>query len=146
MTGRLTDEQIDHVLTAQVVGRIGCHLNNTIYIVPVAYAFDGDFIYVHSRVGKKIEVMRKNPDVCFQVDVIENLANWRSVVVNGVYEELVRGAAEKKALKLLKDRLTPFVTSEAAMPAKDPPPGEKKMRPVFFRIRILEKSGRYEKR
>src|SRR5690606_25447465 len=104
MTGELTNTQIDHVLTAQVVGRIGCHLNDTTYIVLVVYAFVGEFIYIHSRVGKKIEIMRKNPSVCFQVDIVENLANWRSVVINGEYEELVRGTKESAAFKLLKER------------------------------------------
>ena len=146
MIAQLTSEQMNQVLTSQVVGRIGCHFKGRTYIVPVAFAFDGSHIYAHSKTGLKINMMRKNPRVCFQVDMIENMANWRSVIIDGEFEELKTMSLQLKAYELLKGRLTPFVTSEAAKPVQSPPPGEKKMRPVFFRISIEEKTGRYEKR
>lgn len=142
----LTDDQIDQVLASQVVGRIGCHSEGKTYIMPVAYAFDGTHIYAHSRVGLKIHIMRKNPSVCFQVDVIENLANWRSVLIDGEFEELTTSVLQLKAFKLLKVRLSPIITSDAAKPLEYSASGEKKLRPVFFRISVLAKSGRYEKR
>ncbi|MDQ2657698.1 MAG: pyridoxamine 5'-phosphate oxidase family protein, partial [Bacteroidota bacterium] len=128
MIDLLTDEQIDQVLNSQVVGRIGCHQNGKTYVVPVAYAFDGTDIYAHSRLGLKIKVMRTNPRVCFQVDVIDNLANWRSVLLHGDYEELTTTARQLKAYELLKSRLSPITTSDAAKPVQNPPPGEKKLR------------------
>lgn len=144
MIGELSKTQIDHVLASQPVGRIGCHADGLTYVVPVAYAYDGDYVYAHSRVGLKIGMMRKNPNVCFQVDMIEGLATWRSVILQGVFEELKTSAAQAKAFERLKERLSPLVTSAAAKPVQ-PPPGEKKQRPVFFRIRITSSSGRYEK-
>lgn len=144
MIDKLSKTQIDQVLVSQVVGRIGCHADGDTYVVPVAFAFDGDYIYAHSRAGLKIDMMRKNPRVCFQVDVIAGLARWRCVILRGVFEELKTSAQQAKAFALLKERLSPLETSEAAQPTS-PPPGEKKRRPIFFRIRILERSGRYEK-
>ncbi|MGC1242965.1 MAG: pyridoxamine 5'-phosphate oxidase family protein [Chryseosolibacter sp.] len=146
MMGILTNEQIDQVLNSQLVGRIGCHSDGRTYIVPVAYAFDGDHIYAHAKTGSKILMMRKNPKVCFQVDIIENMANWRSVVVHGEFEELKSNALQVKAYKLLRDRLAPLQTSDTTKPVQPPPPGEKRLRPIFFRISLVEKSGRYEKR
>ena len=145
MIDNLSDDQIDHILSSQVVGRLGCHAEGKTYVVPIAYVFDGSHIYAHSRIGRKIEMMRKNPEVCFQVDVIDNMANWRSVMIDGEYEELKTHALQERALKLLKARLSPIITSDAAKPLDTPPPGEKRLRPVFFRIKMLEKSGRYEK-
>jgi len=146
MIGSLTGEQIDQVLFSRVLGRIGCHADGKTYIVPVAYVFDGTHIYAHSRSGQKIEMMRKNPRVCFQVDDIDNLSNWRSVVIDSEYEALKSAELQDKAFHLLKARLSPLVTSDAARPQDEPPPGEKRLRPVFYRIAIIEKSGRYEKR
>jgi hypothetical protein len=146
MIDNLTSEQIDHVLYSQIVGRIGCHANGKTYIVPVAYAFDGKHIYAHSRVGMKINIMRQNPSVCFQVDSIENLANWRSVIIDGEFQELKTNEAKLKAFKILKSRLSPFIISDAAKPLQTPPAGEKKLHPVYFRIEVHEKHGRYEKR
>ena len=145
MIGELTNDQIDQVLASHMVGRIGCHFEGRTYVVPVAFAFDGRYIYAHSRNGMKISMMRKNPSVCFEVDIIENMGNWRSVILQGEYEELKTSAQQVMAFKLLSDRLSPVRTSQAARPSSKTPPGEKKMRPVFFRISVVEKSGRYEK-
>jgi nitroimidazol reductase NimA-like FMN-containing flavoprotein (pyridoxamine 5'-phosphate oxidase superfamily) len=88
MIGELTPEQINAVLFNEVVGRIACSSEGRIYIVPITYVFDGDAVYGHSAEGLKIRMMRANPHVCFEVDQRENLANWRSVIAWGVYEEL----------------------------------------------------------
>jgi uncharacterized protein len=57
------------------VGRIACHADGITYIVPVNYVYDGMNLYAHSAKGMKIDMMRKNPDVCFQADAITNLKN-----------------------------------------------------------------------
>ncbi len=145
MIGQLTDDQIDQVLASQLIGRIGCHLDGRTYVVPLAFAFDGHYIYGYAKNGLKISMMRKNPSVCFEVDMIENMANWRSVIVTGEYEELKTNALQLKAFKLLSARLSPLTTSESARPTRQPPAGEKKLRPIFFRILVREKTGRYEK-
>lgn len=37
---------------------------------------------------KKIEMMRKNPKVCFEVDDIKNIFSWKSVIAWGTFEEI----------------------------------------------------------
>ena len=80
MFGSLDKQQIEQVLHHQLVGRIGCHDNGLTYVVPISYAYDGNFIYGHTSEGMKIRIMRKNPNVCFQVDEMENMGNWKSVI------------------------------------------------------------------
>jgi hypothetical protein len=148
MLGELTSNQIDQVLHRQVVGRIASNVADKLYIVPVAYAFDGNYIYAHSRDGMKIRMMRKNPNVCFQVDEIENMANWRSVIVWGVYEEIKPEPARKKAMGIIMDRLAPFQSGETSHVHEHSHPPEvveKKKRAIVFRLNIKEKTGRYEK-
>jgi uncharacterized protein len=70
------------------VGRLACSLNDQPYVVPVAFSYEPDCIYMFSTVGKKIEWMRQNPKVCLQVDEIGHGSNWTSVVVTGTYLEL----------------------------------------------------------
>ena len=150
MLGELTSEQINAVLFNEVVGRIGCHGEGRTYIVPVTYAFDGDAVYAQSPEGLKIRMMRANPHVCFQVDQRENLANWRSVVAWGVYEEL-QGKEAMDALQILVMRLMPLMASETlrlpdgpygttAKPVIDAP------KSIVYRIRFTERTGRFEKR
>ncbi|WP_186758065.1 pyridoxamine 5'-phosphate oxidase family protein [Echinicola salinicaeni] len=150
MIGTLTNDQISHVLYGQNIGRIACQNNGKIYIVPISYAFDKGFIYGHSKLGMKIKMMRKVPNVCFQVDSIDNMTNWRSVIIWGEYEELTDEVDYRYGIKLLEDKLTPFVPSTAirSLPEKEhsqPEIVQKSTRPIVFRIRILEQTGRYEK-
>jgi nitroimidazol reductase NimA-like FMN-containing flavoprotein (pyridoxamine 5'-phosphate oxidase superfamily) len=90
----LASEEIERVLRAQVVGRIGCHTSGRTYVVPVCYAYEEGAIYAHSGRGLKIEMMRQNPSVCFEVDHIEDLTNWNSAICWGTYQELSRGDAQ----------------------------------------------------
>ena len=150
MLGELTPEQINAVLFSEVVGRVGCYAEGRTYVVPIIYVFDGDAVYAHSAEGLKIRMMRANPHVCFQVDQRENLANWRSVVAWGGYEEL-HGKEALDALQILVARLMPLVTSETlrlpddlslatAKPVTDAP------KTIIYRIRLTERTGRFEKR
>ena len=149
MLGSLSKTQIDHVLDSQVIGRIGCHADGKTFVVPVTYAYDGDYIYAHSKEGVKIKMMRKNPKVCFEVDIMDNMANWRSVILWGEYEELKDAASHEKGMKILIDRLKPLVASETVYSDEHhsmrPQMVEKVEKAIVYRIKILESSGRYEK-
>jgi uncharacterized protein len=150
MVGELNDQQIDHVLTAQIIGRIGCTAKNKMYILPITYVYHKGYVYAHSKEGAKISTMRKNPNVCFQVDQIESMTNWRSVIVQGVYEELTSPKQQMEAQKLLQNRLIPFSLSETVQPrdykSMRPQMAEKELRTVAYRIKVVEKTGRFEKK
>jgi nitroimidazol reductase NimA-like FMN-containing flavoprotein (pyridoxamine 5'-phosphate oxidase superfamily) len=132
----LSRAEIDALLHQEIVGRVGCHLEGRTYVVPVIYAWDGDCVYVQSIEGRKIEMMRANPRVCFEVDEYRAGGSWQSVIVEGTYEELdAEGAA--RALALLVERFAPGGSRQRSR--DDSLPGRK---PVAFRIRPEELSGR----
>lgn len=148
MLGELTKEQIDQILNSQAVGRLGCYAQDQIYVVPVTYAYDGKFIYAHSKEGLKINMMRENKDVCFEVDVMENMANWRSVIVWGTYEELHDEVTRSQAMKILENKMKPLLTSETVKPHRQtmaPHVIEKERKSIAYRIRVKRKTGRFEK-
>ena len=138
MLGRLRPAEITKVLRDGTVGRIGAHDGGRTYVVPVTYVYDGDSVYGHSTLGLKIRMMRRNPSVCFQVDEIDGMASWRSVIAQGTYEEL-KGDMATAAAKLIRARIGALSTSETAGPA-----GRSGRSHVSYRIRLKEKSGRYE--
>lgn len=142
MLGVLDGDQIDRVLHAQVVGRIGVHADGRTYVVPVSYVYDGNAVYVHSPVGQKIRMLRAAQQVCFEVDDIRDLGNWQSVIAWGRYEEL-SGDLARAAMNLLASRLAPLTASETAGPSG--PDGATAAGSVAFRIRLEERTGRYEK-
>jgi uncharacterized protein len=147
MISTLNDKQIDTLLSDQCIGRIGCNDGNKTYVVPVTYVYDGEYIIGHSRPGKKIDIMRKNPVVCFQVDKVTSMASWQSAIIMGIFEELHDKDA-KEAMDTLITRLRNTITSETAHP-KDPEDSQERREAegfsaIVYRIRIQEKTGRYE--
>jgi nitroimidazol reductase NimA-like FMN-containing flavoprotein (pyridoxamine 5'-phosphate oxidase superfamily) len=149
MLGELSDRQIELVLQSQMIGRIGCYENGRVFITPVTYVYHQGSIYAHSKDGHKVQTMRNNPQVCFQVDAIENMRNWRSVTVWGEYEELTDDRNQMLGMEIMADRLAPFIISETVSPthnfSKSPLIVEKEKKAVVYRIRIAEKTGRFEK-
>src|SRR5215204_7126447 len=111
MLGVMDIIEIEDVLQRQVVGRIGCHANDITYVVPISYAYDGTYIYGHTREGMKVDLMRINPAVCFQVDDMKDMANWKSVIAWGDFEEVRDNAGRDKALQYLTDRILPIISS-----------------------------------
>src|SRR5579859_6348370 len=113
MLGRLNEDETEQLLLRGAVGRLGCFAEGRVYVVPIAYAYDGRCVFAHSADGLKIRTMRANPSVCFEVDEIVDLAHWSSVVAQGTYEEL-GGADEERADALLRSRYGAAAISETA--------------------------------
>lgn len=95
----LTREEIDGFLDQQIFGRMGCHDAGITYVVPLIYAREGDALYIFAVEGQKTQFARRNPSVCFQIDEHDPATrSWRSVIVQGRYEELDEvGAAVARA-------------------------------------------------
>lgn len=148
MFGKLNADQIEELLKSQVIGRIGCHANGVTYVVPVSYAYDGSYVYGHTYEGMKVDMMRKNPMICFETDDTKNLANWQSVVAWGEFEELKDGMERDEAVKKLVGRVLPVISSETMhLSPQWPFPAENAadVTGIVYRIKLTEKTGRYEK-
>jgi nitroimidazol reductase NimA-like FMN-containing flavoprotein (pyridoxamine 5'-phosphate oxidase superfamily) len=148
MFGKLTDEQIEQLLHQQIVGRIGCHYDGLTYVLPISYAYDGDYIYCLTKEGMKTKLMRQNSRVCFQVDDMQNMANWKSVIAWGDFEELPVGAVRRDAVQHLIKRALPIVSSETTHIGPHwpfLPENLDDIKGIVFRIKLEAKTGRFEK-
>jgi uncharacterized protein len=139
MFGELSPAETEAILTSERFAHLACTRDGQPYVVPIAYAYDGEAIYVHSLRGSKIEIMRANPRVCVQMGQVEHMTSWRSVVLFGEYEEL-KGDAARAALRRLTARLIPNPPPGVSDPFA--PPGLEQQA-VLFRIRIRERTGRF---
>jgi len=147
MFKKLGKTQIEKIISGNIVGRIGCHADGKTYVVPISYAYDGDYIYARSFEGMKISMMRKNPNVCFQIDQMEDLADWQSVIIWGTYEELTDTKERNKGLKILISLALPKISSETVRLSPEWPFPTKDythIEGIVFRIRVTEKTGRSE--
>jgi uncharacterized protein len=149
MIGFMNREQIDHLLRSELVGRLGCTAESRVYVVPITYVYADNCIYGHTTAGLKVDMMRANPNVCFEVDHVDNLANWQSAIAWGTFAELSGNDAEE-ALQKLVNRVHPFASSETSVPRHGldrPPhaPVSPHIEVVVYKITISEVTGKFEK-
>lgn len=131
----LTRAEIDELLRQQVVGRVGCHADDVTYVVPVIYAYDGEYVHVASIEGQKVRMMRANPRVCFEVDEYAEPGRWRSAIAQGDYEE----SDEEEAARSLGLLAARFGGGQGRARRRPEPTGRAT---VCFRIRLGELTGR----
>lgn len=150
MLGELSLPEIDILLKQQVTGRIACVENGVPYIVPVNYFYDGKSVLSHSAPGKKIDIMRNNPAVCFQVDDIQNIFHWQSVVAWGRFEEITEMGEKEQAMQAIIHRIMPFSINPHDHPSHGIAESEydigTKIDLVLYRIVLIKKTGRFEHR
>lgn len=92
------------LLAENYIGRLGYISKGRPEIIPITYYYDPkqNSIFSYSGLGSKIETMRKNPLVTFQVDEITTLKKWKSVLLYGRFEEL-NGIDAKYILHLFSE-------------------------------------------
>jgi nitroimidazol reductase NimA-like FMN-containing flavoprotein (pyridoxamine 5'-phosphate oxidase superfamily) len=61
--------EIEDVLRHALVCRLGLCGDNRPYVVPVCFGYKDNALYIHGGAGgKKLEMLRNNNNVCFEVD------------------------------------------------------------------------------
>jgi nitroimidazol reductase NimA-like FMN-containing flavoprotein (pyridoxamine 5'-phosphate oxidase superfamily) len=135
--------ECDETLAQAKCGRLACARDNQPYIVPFNFAFDGgSYLYFFTTLGQKVEWMRSNPLVCFEVDDVENHNHWSSVIVFGRYEELPDTPdfqmARIHAHGCLQTRVMWWEPAYVSQEHRDHPHS---LTPIFFRIKIENVTG-----
>jgi len=141
MLGELSTGQIEDLLRDEVIARLGFVSDGRAYVVPVTYVYDGTYVWGHAMDGAKLAAMRTDPRVCVEVEHVDDLSNWRSVIALGTFEEC--GDEDWIAgMSLLVDRIMPLLT---LAPDQSPPDPAGPHRGTVYRIRLETKTGRFEK-
>ena len=65
---------IENILSKAKVCRLGLCEEDRPYVVPVCFGYKDDALYFHcSGQGKKLDIFRKNNNVCFEIDIDHEL-------------------------------------------------------------------------
>jgi nitroimidazol reductase NimA-like FMN-containing flavoprotein (pyridoxamine 5'-phosphate oxidase superfamily) len=120
-------EEIETLLHEETVGFLGLSVDGMPYVVPLSYCYaDGRIIFHGALTGKKLDLIGKNPEVCFTVarqagpPVRHEGAcelETDSVICYGKARILDDLEERRKALDLFNRRFTPFrdeITPERA--------------------------------
>lgn len=135
------------LLAENYIGRLGYISKERPEIIPITYYYDPEqnSILSYSGEGSKIDAMRKNPLVSFQVDEITTLEKWKSVLFYGRFEELT-GADAKQILHLFSEGVKKVIENkENSCPdfIRDfSSKTESTDTPIVYRIHIDQITGR----
>ena len=137
----MTQAECRNALERATLGRLACARDNQPYVVPINFASDGIHLYGFTTLGQKVEWMRANPLVCFEMDERNN-GEWVSIVVFGRYEELAdtpeHAAARLLGHELLRKRAMWWEPAYVAQNHRDQPHS---LTPIFFRVLIDKITG-----
>lgn len=136
---------IDALIREGRICRLGLCDGDEPYVVPLCYGYDGTSFYFHAaQSGRKLEILRRNPKVCVEIDVVrrtveaEQACDWglryQSVIAQGVATILEDPAEKKHGLAVLMAQFAPgktFVFPDAAVAAT-----------AVIRVRIDRISGK----
>ncbi len=135
----LDREACERILARNHVGRLAFSHQNRVDIEPLHYVFEGGWLYGRTSHGAKLEVTGYEWwPVAFEVDEVEGVFQWRSVVVHGGFYVLDEHGADwetaewRRGVELLR-QLVPETMAEG-----DPVPHRR----VLFRIAVQEMTGR----
>jgi nitroimidazol reductase NimA-like FMN-containing flavoprotein (pyridoxamine 5'-phosphate oxidase superfamily) len=73
----ITDrDEIESIIRKSLVCRLGLTDNARLYIVPLCFGYTDNRLYFHSATeGRKIEILKRNNEVCFEFDGIMRFAS-----------------------------------------------------------------------
>lgn len=133
----LDRQDINALLARNLVGRLAFGSGDRIEVQPIGFVFHDGWIYGRTSPGMKLQSLTEVGDqVAFEVDEIESMLHWRSVIIRGDFEIMAPDTAGETewdhTVKLLRRVIPDTFTHND--PVAD--------RSVVFRIRVQEATGR----
>jgi nitroimidazol reductase NimA-like FMN-containing flavoprotein (pyridoxamine 5'-phosphate oxidase superfamily) len=114
------------------------------YLVPLSFALDGGDLVLHSaRAGRKLEILRRNPAVCFEVEEgVEILPGATACEVGMRFRTVIgHGEAELVEDPVERARLLALFGPRYGAPAGEVPPREVE-RTCILRVRVRGLTGK----
>ena len=131
-------EEIEEMLLRNNVGRLAFSFHDRVDIQPIHYVYERGWLYGRTSEGDKIASLTHNQWIAFEVDEVEDVFEWRSIVIHGSFWILHPAGSPraeelwKKATELMS-RIVPGALTE------HDPVG---FRHTLFRIAVSDVRGR----
>jgi nitroimidazol reductase NimA-like FMN-containing flavoprotein (pyridoxamine 5'-phosphate oxidase superfamily) len=116
---------VESIILGSSVCRLALSEENRPYIVPLCFGYKDNTLYFHSaREGKKLDILRKNNNVCFEFDMDQELVEsesackwgmkYRSVIGFGKASFIDDPESKQRALDIIMQHYSdkPFAFAE----------------------------------
>lgn len=134
----LSREECIALLDRHQVGRLAFTQRERLDIEPIHYVHLDGWLYGRTQPGTKLEVLLHNRWVAFEVDEVNALFDWRSVVVRGGLYLLRAEGSDTERERYAQGVAAVRRLIPAAFTPDDPTPE----RAILFRIHVDELNGR----
>jgi nitroimidazol reductase NimA-like FMN-containing flavoprotein (pyridoxamine 5'-phosphate oxidase superfamily) len=134
----LTADEMRALLARNHVGRIAFSFHDQVDIRPIHYVYADNWLYGRTSPSQKLETLRHNQWVAFEVDEVRGPFDWQSVVAHGSFYRLTDETSPQNLE--LRDEALKHVRSfaPATLRGTDPVP----FRTELFAIAIDRLTGR----
>lgn len=143
MSGRpefleLSTSECRDVIERNHVGRLAFVHGRDIDIEPLGYVHKGEWLFLRSAYGAKIEALAHNPFVAFEVDEVRGPFDWRSVVAHGTIYPLPSDGSPQNRAEHARALAAIREIVPSALRAGDPTPE----RQIVYGMHVDRLSGR----
>ena len=142
---QITDRaELHRILREARMCRLAVSEGDRPYLVPLTFALDGDDVVLHSaRTGRKIDILRRNPAVCFEVEEGVEVLPAAAACGFGMQFRTVIGFGEVEFVEEPAERTRLLALFGPRYGAPDGPLPEAEIkRTCVLRLRVRELTGK----
>ena len=125
--GSYDRETIHAILDEAYLCHVGFIRDGTPFVIPMAYARDGDILYLHgSHASRLADIARSHQEICVTITLLDGLVlarsalhhsmNYRSVLIVGPCTLLKDDKEKVRAMKALVEHILPGRTADCRPP------------------------------
>jgi nitroimidazol reductase NimA-like FMN-containing flavoprotein (pyridoxamine 5'-phosphate oxidase superfamily) len=81
----LSRDEIEETITRNRVGRLAFSFHDRVDIQPIHYIYERGWLYGRTSEGEKIYTLKHNQWIAFEIDEVNDLFDWRSIVIRGSF-------------------------------------------------------------
>ena len=137
--------KLEDILTKAQICRLGLLDHTLPYIVPLNFGYKDGCLYFHSASrGKKIDLLKLNPTVCFEIDIDQHVlpadipcrwsTEYKSVIGYGTAHFITDLRHKKEALNIILNHYSPEASFDF--------PKDKLQEVTLIRIDITTMTGK----
>jgi nitroimidazol reductase NimA-like FMN-containing flavoprotein (pyridoxamine 5'-phosphate oxidase superfamily) len=134
----LASHEIEEMLNRHNVGRMAYSFHDRVDIEPIHFVYADGAMYGRTAPGSKLDTLLHHPWVALEIDEVDGLFDWRSVVVKGTVYVVEQGLSSdvaehyEHAVEAIRTLMPDAFTDDDPVPSRS----------IVFRLHIHEKRGR----